>query len=317
VHAPTSIFAATSTPAWRIYHLSLFVLGVTAAIFIVVFTLTLFAVIRYRRRRNDDGREPPQFFGSNRLETAWTIIPVLTVLVLTLTSMRVIQSIENARRPANAIDVTVIGHQWWWELRYPAYGITTANELHLPVSDPRAPTPTWLKLLSADVAHSFWVPRLAGKTDLIPNRVNEMWLAPTTPGVYFGQCAEYCGAQHAKMLLRVYVHPRDEFDRWVAAQAGPGPSPPAATAGRRVFERYACVNCHAIAGTIGNGRYGPDLTHLMSRETIAAGAAPNTRETLRAWLLDPSHIKPGSYMPAMKLSDGDLDQLVDYLITLR
>src|SRR5262249_49490934 len=155
-----------------------------------------------------DGSEPPQVYGSNKLETAWTVLPVLIVLVLALTTARVIQMVQGKVRPASAIDVTVIGHQWWWEFRYPASGIGTANELHVPVSDPRAPTPTWLTLLSADVAHSFWVPRLAGKTDLIPNRVNHMWFAPTTPGVYLGQCAEYCGTQHAKMLLRVYVHPR-------------------------------------------------------------------------------------------------------------
>jgi cytochrome c oxidase subunit II len=314
---PASIFAAMSTPAWRIYHLSLFVLGVTAVIFAVVFTLTVFAIIRYRRRRNDDGREPPQFFGSNRLETAWTIIPVLIVLVLTLSSARVIQSIENAPRPANAIDITVVGHQWWWELRYPGYGIVTANELHVPVSDPRAPTPTWLTLVSADVAHSFWVPRLAGKTDLIPNQVNHMWIAPTTPGVYYGQCAEYCGTQHAKMLLRVYVHPRDEFERWVRAQADPRPTPTTVDAGRRVFLRNGCVNCHAVFGTIADGRYGPDLTHLMSRAFIAAGAAPNTPQMLRAWLRNPNDIKPGSHMPAMKLSEVELNQLVDYLVTLR
>jgi cytochrome c oxidase subunit 2 len=317
VDAPSaSIFAAMSAPAWRIYHLSIFVLGITGVIFAIVFTLIIFAVIRYRRRRDDDGREPPQFFGSNRLETAWTILPVLIVLVITLTSARVLQSIESAPRPANALDITVVGHQWWWEFRYPAYGIVTANELHVPVSDPRAPQPTWLTLLSADVAHSFWVPRLAGKTDLIPNHPNTMWIAPTAPGLYVGQCAEYCGTQHAKMLLRVYVHPREEFERWVRAQADPLPTPSDVDAGRRVFLRNGCVNCHSVGGTIADGRYGPDLTHLMSRATIAAGAAPNTPDTLRAWVRNPNDIKPGSYMPAMKLSDGDLNQLVDYLITL-
>jgi cytochrome c oxidase subunit 2 len=315
--APTNIFAAMSTPAWRIYHLSLFVLGVTGAIFVIVFTLTVFAMVRFRRRRDDDGREPPQFFGSNRLETAWTIVPILIVLLLTLTGMRVIQSIQSAPRPAHAVDITVIGHQWWWEIHYPAYGIVTANELHVPVSDPGAPTPTWLTLLSADVAHSFWVPRLAGKTDLIPNRVNHMWMAPSTPGVYYGQCAEYCGTQHAKMLLRVYVHPRQEFERWVRAQADPLPTPRDVEAGRRVFLRNGCINCHAVAGTVADGRYGPDLTHLMSRATLAAGAAPNTPGMLRAWLRDPNDLKPGAHMPAMKLSDGELDQLVGYLITLQ
>ncbi len=314
---PTNLFAPLSTPAWRISQLSLFVLAVTGVIFAVVGGLTAFAVIRFRRRAGDDGREPPQFFGSNRLETAWTILPVLIVLVLTLTSERVIQSIQGVARPANAIDVTVIGHQWWWELRYPQYGIVTANELHVPISDPNAPTPTWVTLLSADVAHSFWVPRLAGKTDLIPGRVNQLWMAPSQAGLFLGQCAEYCGMQHAKMLLRVYVEPRAEFERWVKSQTAKNPPSPEVAAGRQVFERNGCVNCHNLAGTIADGRFGPDLTHLMSRETLAAGAAPNSVEMLRAWMRDPNLLKPGSLMPAMKLDDNDLDQLVAYLATLR
>ncbi|MDB4965790.1 MAG: cytochrome c oxidase, subunit [Myxococcales bacterium] len=318
--APANIFAAVSAPASRTSELSLFVLAVTGAIFFVVFGLTIVAVVRFRRRDTDDGREPPQVYGSNQLETAWTVVPVLIVLVLALTTARVIQSIQGVTRPANAIDVIVIGHQWWWELRYPGLGIVTANELHVPVSDPLAPTPTWLTLLSADVAHSFWVPRLAGKTDLIPNRVNHMWIAPTAPGVYVGQCAEYCGTQHAKMLLRVYVHPRDEFERWAQAQRQGDPQVPseldAVVAGRRVFESNACINCHSVAGTVGNGRYGPDLTHLMSRATLAAGAAPLSPETLRAWIRDPNGIKPGAHMPAMKLTEQQIDQLVQFLLTL-
>jgi cytochrome c oxidase subunit II len=315
--APANIFAAVSTPAARISELSLFVLAVTGAIFLVVFGLTLIAVVRFRRRASDDGREPPQVYGSNQLETAWTVLPVLIVLVLALTTARVIQSVQGVARPANAIDVTVVGHQWWWEFRYPKLGIVTANELHVPVSDPRAPTPTWLTLLSADVAHSFWVPRLAGKTDLIPNRVNHMWLAPTVPGVYLGQCAEYCGTQHAKMLLRVYVHSREEFDRWAQAQSDPKSASDVVASGKRVYETNACVNCHSLAGTVGNGKYGPDLTHFMSRATLAAGAAALTPQTLRAWLRDPDSIKPGAHMPAMKLSEQQLDQLVPFLLTLR
>jgi cytochrome c oxidase subunit 2 len=314
---PTDIFHPLSTPAAHIRELSFFVLSVTGAIFFVVFGVTLYAVVRFRRRANDDGREPPQFYGSNQLETAWTVLPVLIVLVLALTTARIIRLVQRAERPANAIDVTVIGHQWWWEIRYPGRGIVTANELHVPVSDPSAPTPTWLTLLSADVAHSFWVPRLAGKTDLIPNRVNHMWIAPTTPGLYLGQCAEYCGTQHAKMLLRVYVHPREEFERWAAGQVVPEPTPADAVSGREVFERTGCVNCHTVAGTIANGRYAPDLTHLMSRTTLAAGAASNTPEMLRSWLKNPARIKPGAHMPAMTLTDRDLDQLVGYLSTLR
>ena len=200
----------------------------------------------------------------------------------------------------------------------PSLGIVTANELHVPVSNPASPTPTFLKLLSADVAHSFWVPRLAGKTDLIPNRVNEMWIAPEKPGLYLGQCAEYCGTQHAKMLLRVYVHAREDFDRWVErAASGRRRSVTSVAEGRRVFETTACISCHAVDGTVGTGIFGPDLTHLMSRETLASGAAPNTPENLRTWIESPEHFKPGSLMPAMNLTARELDQLVAYLETLR
>jgi cytochrome c oxidase subunit 2 len=215
------------------------------------------------------------------------------------------------------LDVTVIGHQYWWEFRYPKLGIVTANELHIPVSDPAHPTPTFLKLLSADTDHSFWVPELGGKTDLIPNRVNEMWMDPPRRGIYLGQCAQYCGTQHAKMLLRVSVDSRAEFDAWVSAQTQAATQDKQVIVGKRVFETTSCINCHAIGGTPATGRFGPDLTHLMSRATIASGAAANTTQALRLWIQNPDAIKPGSLMPAMKLSDGDLDSVVRYMETLR
>jgi cytochrome c oxidase subunit 2 len=172
-------------------------------------------------------------------------------------------------------------------------------------------------LLSADTNHSFWVPQLAGKTDLIPNRVNEMWVDPQRTGIYLGQCAQYCGTQHAKMLLQVSVDSPEAFEAWVQTQQQPSNRGEKAIAGRRVFETTACVNCHAIGGTAAIGRFGPDLTHLMSRSTLASGAAQNTTENLRLWIQNPDAIKPGSLMPAMKLSDRDLDALVGYLETLQ
>src|SRR6201984_1342092 len=174
--SPTNIFAPVSTPAKSIFGLSMFVLAVTAAIFVVVFTLLSYSVVKFRKRANDDGREPPQVYGSNQVEIAWTVIPVLIVLVLFLVTARVIHSIQDAPQPPGAIEVVAIGHQFWWEFRYPALGVVTANELHVPVSNPSHPTPTFMTLSSADTDHSFWVPRLAGKTDLIPNRVNHMWM---------------------------------------------------------------------------------------------------------------------------------------------
>ena len=312
-----NIFRPASTPADSIYHLSVLVLIITGLIFVVVFALLVYSVSKYRRRGDDDGREPAQVYGSNQVELAWTVIPVLIVLVLFLVTARVIQSVQDAPKPPGAIDIVAIGHQFWWEFRYPSLGVVTANELHVPASDPLRPSPAFLTLLSADTDHSFWVPNLAGKTDLIPNRVNHMWIDPYKTGLYVGQCAQYCGTQHAKMLLRVYVDSPQQFDQWVQQQKQPAVAGDPASKGRLIFETTACVNCHAVAGTAAAGHFGPDLTHLMSRDTIAAGAAPNTRENLRAWIQNPDSIKPGSLMPAMQLNDQDLNAVTDYLETLR
>src|ERR1700730_9159082 len=314
---PNNIFAPVSTPAQSIFDPSRFVLMVTAAIFIVVFSLLAYAVVKFRKRRTSDGREPAQVYGSTQVELAWTVIPILIVVVLFLAAARVIASIQNAARPSNALEVTVIGHQFWWEYRYPSLKVVTANELHIPVSDPAHPTPTFLTLLSADTDHSFWVPRLAGKTDLIPNHPNSMWMDPRETGLYLGQCAQYCGTQHAKMLLRVYVQTRDEFDRWIQEQSRPAQVSDTVSEGQKMFSRTACCTRSRVAGTAANWRFGPDLTHLMSRDTIASGAAPNTPENLRLWIQDPSVIKPGSKMPAMGLSDPELNAVTQYLETLR
>ena len=319
--SPTNIFAPVSTPAQSIFDLSLFVLMVTASIFVVVFGLLAYAVLKFRKRQHDDGREPAQVYGSNQVELAWTVIPILIVLVLFLAAVRVIASIQNAAHPSNAIEVTVIGHQFWWEYRYPSFNVVTANELHIPVSDPAEhPAPTFLTLLSADTDHSFWVPRLAGKTDLIPNHPNSMWVDPHETGLFLGQCAQYCGTQHALMLLRVYVDSREDFDRWIQQQSRPAQLSDTVSEGQKVFERTACINCHTVAGTAANGRFGPDLTHLMSRDTIASGAAPNTPENLAALDLQPRlSIKPGCKMPAMGLERPSkrLMAVTSYLATLR
>ena len=313
----TNIFQPLSTPARAIYEISLLVLAICAGIFLVVGGLLAYTVLRFRRRPGDEGREPPQVYGSNQIELAWTVIPILIVFVLILATARTIYDVQSAVPPADALNVTVIGHQWWWEIRYPNLGIVTANELHVPVSEPAKARPTFLKLQSADVVHSFWVPQLAGKTDVIPNRENLMWIEPAQPGTYVGNCAEYCGMQHARMLLRVIVHPAEDFEKWVAAQQEPPVDDPRVRAGRDVFFATACINCHAIRGTKAVGTFGPDLTHLMSRETLAAGAALNTPEKLRAWVRDPQGIKEGCLMPNMQLTDNEVNQIVAYLLTLK
>lgn len=319
--SPTNIFDAAATPAHLIRGNADFVLGLTLAIFLVVGGLMLWVVVRYRSRPTDDNTEPIQIYGSNQIELSWTVIPILLVFMLFLTTARVIFATESIPKPSNALDVTVIGHQFWWEYRYPSLGIVTANELHIPVSDPEHPTPVYLTMSSADTDHSYWVPRLAGKMDLIPNRVNVMWMDPTTPGLYLGQCAQYCGTQHAKMLLRVYADSPADFQAWVKQQQAPSAASatltPEQLAGKSVFEHNACMNCHTIAGTGAKGLFGPDLTHMASRATLASGAFDNTPENLKQWIDEPDSFKPGALMPPMHLNEKDLNAVTAYLTTLK
>src|SRR5580658_4394456 len=243
-----SLLNPASTPAHDIHHLALFVMAICLGIFLVVFSLIVYAAVKYRKRATDDDCEPAQIYGSNQVELAWTVIPILIVVVLFLAAARVIHAVEDAQFPPSAIEVTAIGHQFWWEFQYPGYGFITANELHVPVSGLSHPTPTHIVLLSADTDHSFWVPQLAGKIDLIPNRRNEMWIDPHDVGHYVGQCAQYCGVQHAKMLLNIMVDTPEDFQKWVQQQKAPAATSDNVAAGRKVFETNACMNCHTITG---------------------------------------------------------------------
>ncbi|MEE2972730.1 MAG: cytochrome c oxidase subunit II [Planctomycetota bacterium] len=318
----TSVLEPDSPPAREIRELGFLVLGICAAIFIVVQGLLVVAIVRGARARRaaekaGDTSEPVQLHGSIPIEVAWTVIPIIIVFVLTLVTIRTIRDIDLTEAPDGAMEVVVIGHQWWWEFRYPdpdgdpGAEVVTANEMHVP-----AGRPIWLRLESADVIHSFWVPRLAGKTDLIPGRTNHTWFEAERPGLYLGQCAEYCGTQHAHMLLRVYAHEPEDFDRWLTSQRGPTVDEPSVARGRRVFMEYACMNCHTIAGT-SDGMFGPNLSKLATRDTIGSGFIPLDRENLKAWIDDPQALKPGCNMPALKLDDQELDDVVDYLMTLR
>jgi cytochrome c oxidase subunit II len=317
VYQTPSTFAPHSGPALLIHHLSLFVMQITAAIFIVVASLLAYVVVRFRQRDPNDDSEPPQVYGSTQIELAWTVIPVLIVFVLFLTTARILFAIQDQKMPPSALDVDVVGHQFWWEFHYTKAGFTTANELHVPLSTEQAPMITSLGLLSADVDHSFWVPALFGKIDLIPNHLNHMWFNPDKPGMYVGQCAQFCGVEHAKMLLRVYVQTPEDFAAWVKNQQQPAVEDPAVAQGRQLFESQACISCHVVRGTAAQGKFGPDLTHFMSRDTLASGAADNTPANLKLWIKDPDYVKPGSLMPAMQLSDDQIDQVVAYLTTLK
>ena len=309
----TSILVSKSPETREIRRLSWLVVLIAIGIFVVVEVLLIFAMIRYRKKSGEEG-EPVQMYGSNPIELAWTVIPILIVVALCLTTVRTIQSIQPTvtERPDNALDVEVIGLRWWWEFRIPEYDVVTANEVSVPVG-----RPIWLILDSADVIHSFWVPELQGKMDAIPAKTNYWRFTADETGTYLGQCAEYCGTQHANMLIRVDVLEEDAFRAWAVEQG----QPPAdiederVIAGRETFLQFACRNCHGIAG-VSEGTYAPDLTHLMSRTLIAGGMLPNNENNLKAWLEDPQKIKPGCDMPALQLSTSQIEDVVAYLMTL-
>jgi cytochrome c oxidase subunit 2 len=321
-----SIFAPASPPAESIRDLSILVFAITGFIFVVVEGVLFYTIVRFRKRGAAGKDEPPQVYGSKAIEIAWTAAPALIVFILLLVTTRTLWEV-NASPPGQesgkpALFVTVTGRQWWWQYTYDRYdgrtlGFTTANELHIPASEDGVPRPVFLTLKSADVCHSYWVPRLAGKTDLIPGRINSMWFQTDKPGLYVGQCAEYCGTQHANMLIRVIVDTPRDFERWLEHEARPAVDDPAAAGGKAAFLAQSCVNCHTVRGTPAQGTYAPDLTHLMNRQTLAAGMVPNTPAGLRRWVDDPQAVKPGCLMPAFGMSDRDKDLVVRYLETLR
>jgi cytochrome c oxidase subunit 2 len=324
-----SIFDPASPSAAAIRSLALLILAIAGFIFVIVEGILLYAVFRFRHGPPRGAGEPPQVYGSTPIEVAWTAAPALIVFVMALVITRTLWEVNvDPQRPppgSKPLRVTVIGHQWWWEYVYESYdgrklGFITANELHVPASDFSVAgqrRPVYLTLQSADVCHSFWVPRLGGKTDLIPGRTNHMSFETDQTGLFLGQCAEYCGCQHAGMLIRVEVDAPEDFERWLQEQQQPAVDDSRVAAGKQTLLSQSCVNCHRVRGTRAAGTYAPDLTHLMSRQTLASGMVPNTGDQLRRWIADPRQDKPGCLMPAFGLSDRDLDSIVDYLSTLR
>ncbi len=321
-----SIFEPASGASQSIVNLSLLAFAVAALIFVVVEGVLFYAVARFRTVRDTAASEPPQVYGSHPIEIAWTVAPSVIVFFLVLVTARTLWEV-NAAPPipadeAGVLDVTVVGRQWWFEYQYTSYdgrklGFATANELHIPAGDGQTTRPARLKLESADVCHSYWVPRLGGKVDIIPGRTNTLWLSTSEPGLYQGQCAEYCGTQHAHMLIRVVVDTPADFERWLAEQAKPAVDDAAVREGRDAFLSESCINCHRIRGTPAAGNYAPDLTHLMSRQTIAGAMVENNPQNLERWVHDPQTIKPGCLMPAFGLTEKKERDIVRYLLTLR
>ncbi len=235
------------------------------------------------------------------------LVVVSLVLGFTLVAMT-----RLANQPSeDDLVIEIDGHQFWWEVRYPDLGVTTANEIHLPVD-----RPILLRVRSVDVIHSFWIPSLAGKIDLLPDKTNTMSFSASAPGTYRGVCAEFCGLQHAKMALTAFVVAEDEFDEWARLQAEPAAESTEETTGQEIFLQAACPDCHTIGGTSASGTRGPDLTHVASRSTLAAGTIPNSTEHLTRWVRDPQEVKEGVEMEAAELSEADLTDLIAYLESL-
>ena len=295
-------------------------------VFLAVGGALLYAALKFRRREGQG--DPEQIHGHKRLEIAWTIAPAIILAVVAVPSIKTI--FDNANSPQTpeqgGLVVEVTGHQWWFEFSYPDHDVVTAGELHIPTGEA-----VNVKLDSVDVIHSFWVPKLAGKVDMIPNNDNSMWIRADEPGDYFGQCAEFCGVSHASMGFRVIAQPRAEFDAWLLAQAAPAiePSDPLALEGQDVFMSRAvlCFRCHTVKGTrLARGTIGPDLTHLASRNRIAGSTLENTQEGLRRWLEDPEKIKPGNIMArdaevyngtVSPLTEPQISALIAYLRSLK
>lgn len=309
-------FGPAADPAAQ---LNLGTLAISIAVVVIVSLLLLWAILRRRPPLTPDaeGRLPvlPERGGMS-----WIVLGVgVTVVVLLLTTFWTVQALSAVSAPSvrPRLEVDVIAHQWWWEFRYkgdnPEHALITANELHIPVGEP-----VRLNLRSEDVIHSFWVPQLGGKTDVIPGQRNHAWLQAARPGDYRGQCGEFCGAQHAHMAMWVVAQDRADFEAWRAGQrqAARAPAAAAAVRGQQVFAAH-CAKCHTVRGTKADGRDGPDLTHLMSRSSIAAGTVPNNVGALSGWVANAQAVKPGAHMPAMQLAPEDLHAVVTYLQELQ
>jgi len=303
------VLEPASKDAATISHLFLTVFLICLAILFVVVGLICVSLMRFRA---DGSRLPKQNFGTHRSEVVWAMPPVAIVIALSVLSAKVIVSDEGGA--AGDAELVVVGHQWWWEVRYPAAGAVTANEIHIPVG-----RRVRVRVESADVIHSLWVPQLGPKKDMIRGHPNFVWLEADRAGTYEGACSEFCGDQHAWMRFIVVAEPEAQFKLWLTQQARPSENPPSesAQAGRNFFFAQSCANCHAIGGTSAKATAGPDLTHLASRRQLAAGLLDNTSANLTRWLKNPQRIKPGCQMPNFGLNDTQLTQLVAYLEGLR
>jgi cytochrome c oxidase subunit II len=284
-------------------------LGMGGGVFVGVMIFLLFALFR---RRREGHATNSMLKGSRIVLYGGIVMPSVVLLAVFGFTLATLNALSMPEIPEEDT-VHIVGHQWWWEVRYPHQQIITANEIHIP-----AGRPVRVVLSSDDVIHSFWVPELHGKLDLVPGQTNEFWIEADEPGVYYGACAEFCGVQHAKMALLVIAEPREQYAAWLEAQRLPASAPDDSLAlrGQQVFLGSTCIYCHTVAGTQATGALGPDLTHLAGRRTLASVTVPNNRGNLGGWIVDPQHVKPGTLMPPTPLTGSDLQALLAYLETL-
>jgi cytochrome c oxidase subunit 2 len=318
----TSILNPQGEGTQHIANLWWIMLGIATAIYLLVLLYMAIALFRRTRRESSDTPyqivEPPVVDAPTRTSRLFIVINGIAIPLVILTIVFGLNLNTLAALSPEGItpelSVEVIGHRWWWEVRYPHHSVVTANEIHIPTG-----TRVELRLSSEDVIHSLWVPELNGKADLIPGASNRMSLYTEQAGEYRGACAELCGVQHTYMLFRVIAHPPDEFEQWIARQQQPASQPQdeLTLRGQQIFLGSACVYCHTISGTSATGVIGPDLTHLASRKWLGAGVVPNTRGNLGGWIIDPQGIKPGNLMPPMYLEGDDLQALLTYLESLQ
>lgn len=315
-----SVLSPMGPQAERIGDLWWLMFWVCAVVMALVTLALLGAMIRSRRRAESEAPQPIAPASGRRMVLVVggaLAVTVLTLFVLLIASVRTGRALGSLTT-SNPLTIEVVGHQWWWEIEYqdpvPANLVTDANEIHIPVG-----RPVLIRGTSRDVIHSFWVPSLHGKKDLIPGHTTDTWIQADKPGVYRGMCAEFCGHQHAQMQFLVVAEPPEKFQAWLAAQRLPAPPPktPLETRGQQVFLQLQCALCHTIRGTEAGGTVGPDLTHIASRRTLGAGILPNTRGHLGGWIVNAQSVKPGNRMPPTVVRSEDLNALLAYLESLK
>ncbi|PZC50407.1 MAG: cytochrome c oxidase subunit 2 [Chloroflexi bacterium] len=318
---PQSTFEAAGPVAEAQLKLFYIIFWAAVFVFVVVNGAFIYAFIKYRRRANE-AHLPKQTHGHTVLEITWTIAPMIILAIITVPTITTIFYTAEPP-PGKTLELKVIAHQWWWEFEYPDLGITTANELHVPVG-----MAIDVSLESKDVIHSFWIPKLAGKMDLVPGHINTMWFQADRAGEFYGLCAEFCGTAHAQMRFMVHAEKQSDFDAWVESiKATPGEMTGLAAKGKDLFVNKGfdgtlrgekvtaqrCAFCHTVEGLPIRGAVGPVLTHVGGRETIGAGIIDNSAGNLKAWLTNPDKMKPGVGMPTLSIADDELDALVAYL----